>query len=134
MTESESQRIKSDAKAEPDAPAPPDAEEKAIDADASEVDAKRARIDEAFGDDEGKSGIESEADEKKDKKDGEEEDDVDFLPRGNPLRPRRGIIAILAGAIPAALLMAKNGQSGSFNSSRSPASIHLVAQAVYFEL
>ena len=111
MTESESQRIKSDAKAEPDAPAPPDAEEKAIDADASEVDAKRARIDEAFGDDEGKSGIESEADEKKDKKDGEEEDDVDFLPRGNPLRPRRGIIAILAGAIPAALLMAKNGQS-----------------------
>ncbi len=46
----------------------------------------------------------------KDGDDGEEEGD--FLPRGNPLRKKRGLIAILAGGIPAFLLMAKNAQHG----------------------
>jgi 4-amino-4-deoxy-L-arabinose transferase-like glycosyltransferase len=44
----------------------------------------------------------------------DDEDDAskepDILPRGNPMR-RRGIAAILAGGIPAFLLMAKNGQN-----------------------
>jgi 4-amino-4-deoxy-L-arabinose transferase-like glycosyltransferase len=35
-----------------------------------------------------------------------------LLARGNPLRVRRGLVAILAGGIPAFLLMAKNGQNG----------------------
>lgn len=43
---------------------------------------------------------------------GEEEEEDDLLPRGNPLRRKRGLIAILVGAIPAFLLMAKNGQNG----------------------
>jgi 4-amino-4-deoxy-L-arabinose transferase-like glycosyltransferase len=34
----------------------------------------------------------------------------DILPRGNPIR-RRGIAAVLAGGVPAFLLMAKNGQT-----------------------
>ncbi len=41
-----------------------------------------------------------------------DEDKDDLLARGNPLRWKRGLIAILAGAIPAFLLMAKNGQHG----------------------
>lgn len=35
-----------------------------------------------------------------------------LLARGNPLRFRRGLVATLAGAVPAFLLMAKSGQSG----------------------
>jgi 4-amino-4-deoxy-L-arabinose transferase-like glycosyltransferase len=35
-----------------------------------------------------------------------------LLARGNPLHYRRGILTILAGGVPAFLLMAKNGQSG----------------------
>ena len=44
------------------------------------------------------------------KKDDDEERD-NLLARGNPLRWKRGLIAILGGAIPAFLLMAKNGQN-----------------------
>jgi 4-amino-4-deoxy-L-arabinose transferase-like glycosyltransferase len=46
--------------------------------------------------------------EKEEKKD---EETPDIVPRGNPLRIRRGVIGILAGGIPAFLLMAKNGQN-----------------------
>ncbi len=41
-----------------------------------------------------------------------EDDEKEILPRGNPLRVRRGIVTTLAGALPAFLLMAKNGQNG----------------------
>ncbi len=41
-----------------------------------------------------------------------EDEEVDFLPKGNRLRTKRGVIAMLGGGIPAFLLMAKNGQSG----------------------
>lgn len=34
-----------------------------------------------------------------------------FLPKGNPFRTKRGLIAILGGGVPAFLLMAKNGQN-----------------------
>ncbi|MBX3216518.1 MAG: glycosyltransferase family 39 protein [Labilithrix sp.] len=47
-------------------------------------------------------------------RDGEDDggDDKDnLLARGNPLRWKRGLIAILGGGIPAFLLMAKNGQN-----------------------
>src|SRR5262249_15073066 len=50
--------------------------------------------------------IETKAEEKK-----KEDDTPDVVPRGNPLQYKRGIIAILAGAVPAFLLMAKNGQN-----------------------
>ncbi|MCL2778707.1 MAG: glycosyltransferase family 39 protein [Polyangiaceae bacterium] len=40
-----------------------------------------------------------------------EQDGVDLVPRGNPLRKRRGAIAMVAGAVGAFLLMAKNGQN-----------------------
>lgn len=39
------------------------------------------------------------------------EDERELLPRGNPLRRKRGLLITLAGAIPAFLLMAKNGQN-----------------------
>ncbi len=42
----------------------------------------------------------------------EDDDEEELLARGNPLRWKRGVIAILAGGIPAFLLMAKNGQNG----------------------
>ncbi|HEY8074020.1 MAG TPA: glycosyltransferase family 39 protein, partial [Labilithrix sp.] len=35
----------------------------------------------------------------------------DIVPRGNPLRTKRGLVGILGGGIPAYLLMAKNGQN-----------------------
>jgi 4-amino-4-deoxy-L-arabinose transferase-like glycosyltransferase len=35
----------------------------------------------------------------------------DLIPRGNPLRLKRGLVTTLAGAVPALLLMAKNGQN-----------------------
>lgn len=50
------------------------------------------------------------------KDDAADEDDEDatpdMLPRGNPLRVKRGLATTLAGAVPAFLLMAKNGQNG----------------------
>jgi 4-amino-4-deoxy-L-arabinose transferase-like glycosyltransferase len=47
------------------------------------------------------------------KGEGESEEKEDpLLTRGNPLRYKRGILTILAGAIPTFLLMAKNGQNG----------------------
>jgi 4-amino-4-deoxy-L-arabinose transferase-like glycosyltransferase len=44
----------------------------------------------------------------------EEQDEQadDLLERGNPLRYKRGLIAILGGGLPAFFLMAKNGQNG----------------------
>lgn len=41
-----------------------------------------------------------------------EEQEPDLVLRGNPLRWKRGVGAILAGGVPAFLLMAKNGQNG----------------------
>jgi 4-amino-4-deoxy-L-arabinose transferase-like glycosyltransferase len=40
------------------------------------------------------------------------EDEPDLVQPGNPLRWRRGLVAIVAGGVPAFLLMAKNGQHG----------------------
>ncbi|MBX3192608.1 MAG: glycosyltransferase family 39 protein [Labilithrix sp.] len=57
-----------------------------------------------------KAKPEGEDAEKKDKDDEEEEKEPDLLPRGNPLR-RRSVGIILAGAVPAFLLMARNGQA-----------------------
>ena len=52
------------------------------------------------------------SDEPGDENDEKEEEGDNLLVRGNPLRWKRGLITILAGAIPAFLLMAKNGQQG----------------------
>ncbi|AKV04243.1 Polymyxin resistance protein ArnT, undecaprenyl phosphate-alpha-L-Ara4N transferase [Labilithrix luteola] len=41
----------------------------------------------------------------------DEDEGAELLPRGNPLRVKRGLIALLGGAIPAFLLMAKNTQN-----------------------
>lgn len=41
-----------------------------------------------------------------------DEEDREILPRGNPFRVKRGLVTTLAGAVPAFLLMAKNGQNG----------------------
>src|SRR5687768_1655234 len=49
-------------------------------------------------------------DDEKDEKDEKKKSDL-FLPKGNPFRTKRGLIAILAGGVPAFLLMAKNGQN-----------------------
>lgn len=43
---------------------------------------------------------------------GDGEDEPELLPKGNPLRKKRGLIALLGGGIPAFLLMAKNTQNG----------------------
>lgn len=76
--------------------------EGALDEPSSDVDA----------DDEGEGEGKEEREEER-KEEGEEEDDEakepDILPRGNPLRTR-AVVTILAGAVPAFLLMAKNGQ------------------------
>ncbi len=46
-------------------------------------------------------------------RDKDEDEEIDnLLARGNPLNKKRGVITILAGGVPAFLLMAKNGQSG----------------------
>ncbi|MCL2725296.1 MAG: glycosyltransferase family 39 protein [Polyangiaceae bacterium] len=42
---------------------------------------------------------------------GDTEDPASLVPRGNPLRKKRGLITLVAGGIPAFLLMAKNGQN-----------------------
>ena len=53
---------------------------------------------------------EDEKDEKESKEEKKSKADL-FLPKGNPFRTKRGLIAILAGGLPAFLLMAKNGQN-----------------------
>lgn len=84
-------------------------------ATASDAKAKRAADIAEHFEGNGASVVKDDADDAKKKKsgDGDEKDgeEVDFLPRGNPLQVKRGVIAILAGAIPAILLIAKNGQS-----------------------
>jgi 4-amino-4-deoxy-L-arabinose transferase-like glycosyltransferase len=66
--------------------------------DEDEAEAESASTDERSGTDEDESE--------------EEEERDNLLASGNPLRWKRGLIAILAGGIPAFLLMAKNGQHG----------------------
>ena len=95
--------------------------ERAIDESLAEVDSIEPRVDRedddasADGDDAAGDDAETkeanEASEAKAKEaEPEDEKEPDILPRGNPLR-RRGIGLILAGGIPAFLLMAKNGQN-----------------------
>ncbi len=61
--------------------------------------------DEASTDDDEAASADASAEAEKEKK-------VDLFPPGNPLRKKRGLVAIAAGGIPAFLLMAKNGQNG----------------------
>ena len=89
------------------------ARERAADDDAAPKDEPREGAAEAKG---SKADEEKEDDEKAEAEAGDENDDEEekdnLLVRGNPLRWKRGLIAILAGGIPAFLLMAKNGQHG----------------------
>lgn len=104
------------------APAPQDEEVRADAADdgahdagtngTAKADAEDASADEADGEgeaatDDAAGGASGEAA----SGDAEEEKEPDVLPRGNPLRKRRGLIGIVAGGVPAFLLMAKNGQN-----------------------
>lgn len=66
--------------------------------------------DDADRDEEGDGGAEAKAEKAADAE-ADAAKEPDILPRGNPLRKKRGLIAILAGGVPAFLLMAKNGQS-----------------------
>ncbi|MBS2018028.1 MAG: glycosyltransferase family 39 protein [Deltaproteobacteria bacterium] len=116
MTESESE-TKS---AEPSADPPASTDDASAGSGAAKTD--RAKLDEHFGDGNGNGASLTKGDASESEGEGEtdapakgkgegEEDDVDFLPRGNPLRVKRGLIALVLGGLPAALLMAKNGQS-----------------------
>lgn len=80
------------ARAEGDDADAPRSSEGAVEAGepARSTDADAAKADDANGDDE----------------------DGDLLTRGNPLRKKRGLLALFGGAVPAFLLMARNGQSG----------------------
>jgi len=74
-----------------------------------------AEADEARSEDEQDVGAQdADASEKKTAKAEEEKPDDegdDFIPRGNPFRKKRGLVTLLAGALPAFFLMAKNGQA-----------------------
>jgi 4-amino-4-deoxy-L-arabinose transferase-like glycosyltransferase len=89
-------------------PKPIEERKKAIDAAFDDAPPTLAREDEEKKENgEAKAPVEKDADKEKEK----EEDTPDIVPRGNPFQWKRGVIAILAGGIPAFLLMAKNGQN-----------------------
>jgi|GEM_PF-283581 len=73
-------------------------------------DAKSAKSAKGSDDTKGSDDAKSAEDSKGDDEDDEEETD-DLLARGNPLNYKRGIATIVAGGLPAFLLMAKNGQN-----------------------
>ncbi len=58
-----------------------------------------------------KSALETEGDESAERTSGTSDEDREILPRGNPLRTKRGVLTFLAGAVPAFVLMAKNAQT-----------------------